>query len=295
MTNTLALKKRRCNIMLDVFERFVERYEKAGKGATAKTYSSLLNQFSKHLDSVEDLDEESVRDYLDEKNYKKKTQDDLISCLKGFAKWYSNNEIDWDDYQKAKKVEQRMNSIMDMIRPSVPQRKHRKALRIDEVERLLEGLNDRDSTYLLLSCYFGMRYGEWSNIEQVDFENNQLRVMTGKTDVERVLPFSNKFAPVLKQFLEKGWYERSYQTYYTSLRPRSSALEGEVKVTPHSGRHTFKSEMSRRVDSGLVKNLLGHETEASDKYDDPDMKYLKEAMVDRHYLKDFKIPEKVKA
>lgn len=269
------------------------------KVSTAKTYKSILNKFAEYLSDEgigeHEFNDDNVREYLEQSDYSPKTQDDIIGCLKGYAKWYKRQKVNWDDFQNAKKEEQRMDTILGMLRPKVPKRQKRKALRKDEIDKLITGLKGKNASFLFLSCYFGMRPGEFRQIEEIDYDKPELKVLGEKDLVERILPFSEKIVPVLRKADRRGWLERSYDSIYRALKGRRTLVDG-VKLTPHSGRHTFRSEMDRRIaDDGIVDTLLGHgEGKIRNIYDDPAYEYLQEAMREKHYLRDFDIPEALK-
>ena len=117
------------------------------------------------------------------------------------------------------------------------------------------------------------------NNDDIDFGNGALKV-TGKRDKQRIIPFANRLADQLKDYMElrdaeidvkesdalflniKGGRIPRHQVYHLV----KDALKGThvEKKSPHVLRHTFATSMlNNDAELGAVKELLGHNSLAT--------------------------------
>jgi integrase/recombinase XerC len=144
----------------------------------------------------------------------------------------------------------------------------------------------RDRLILEILYATGMRLSELINLKEtdIDFHQSTLKVL-GKRNKERLIPFSNKFADLLKIYLqgkkiylENAEFQRSsgnlddtwliitdsgkksYPRFiYRAVTKYLSQVTTLQKISPHVLRHTFATHLlNNGAELNAVKELLGH-------------------------------------
>ena len=117
----------------------------------------------------------------------------------------------------------------------------------------------------------GLRISEARNllIQDIDFMNNQIRVVSGKGNKDREVPITNNLLHKIKLFVgdrNKGYLfmYKEYKQY--SIRALQTRIKNRLvqcgftkQLSTHSLRHTFACIcLSRGMDIAAIKLLMGH-------------------------------------
>lgn len=255
--------------------------------------ASLLNPFLDYVrkegKDAATFDEEEVRSYLlnERGDLAYSTKKQILREIRRFAEWYYSHRTDPDNEAGQRLRKERIKQIS---LPKSVEKEERKALKIKELEKLLETAKIRSSMdvhifYLL--AYFGLRKSELQQIENVNWEEQFLEVVTGKTKKYRLLYFDDDAAGILANALENGWTEMKHHRV-----KKYKHLFREVNFSLHNLRHTFNRYMRRRLnDDSLVRALMGHSDQSmTDYYDDKFREEIREAMVEKHYFNGVSLP-----
>lgn len=160
------------------------------------------------------------------------------------------------------------------IKISLPKKEQKlpNVLTKDEVARLIRAANTKKSKLIISMLYStGMRVSEIVNLqrENLDLENNEGMVKSGKGKKDRLFIINAELCIGLKEYLE----DHKENTYVFSkeeaLTPRNvqkimkkTAIKAGIKkrVTPHTLRHSFATHLLESgVDIRVIQALLGHE------------------------------------
>jgi integrase/recombinase XerC len=152
---------------------------------------------------------------------------------------------------------------------------------LDSTESDADFVSVRNRCILALFYETGIRLAELISLnnDDIDFGNGTLKV-TGKRDKQRIIPFANRLADQLKDYMElrdaeidvkdsdalflniKGGRIPRHQVYHLV---KDALKESNVeKKSPHVLRHTFATSMlNNDAELGAVKELLGHNSLAT--------------------------------
>lgn len=265
--------------MLKEFENYLKNVKKYSIN-TVNSYVSDINIFISYL-SVEKVNYKNInRDiirsylkYLDENNYKSSSINRILSSLNDYYNYLVKNKII------------KYNYFNDINRP----RKEKKLpnfINYAEYMNLISTIEKEDNTYLrlrnllLLEILFdtGLRVSEAVNIKikDIDFKNHSIRVL-GKGSKERIVYFGDYASNYLEEYLslregikssddEYLFWNKNYQKltrrgaeYLINNIAKKALLK--QKITPHTLRHTFATEMlNNGCDIRSVQELLGHKS-----------------------------------
>ena len=204
------------------------------------------------------------------------------------------------------------------VRKSNPLRKHKplkeeKKVQLPftekEIADLLDGAHFEDTHQGLLAKTIietlystGMRRTELVHLEyrQVDFENNQLKVI-GKRNKERIIPIIpslkkqlNHFASLVESmrnqtgnpyfFCNQKGEKISDTLVYQLVNDYLNKVSTKVKRSPHMLRHSFATHLlNQGADLNTVKDLLGHASLAATQiYTHSSMEQIKAVYKDAH-------------
>ena len=147
----------------------------------------------------------------------------------------------------------------------------------EEVNIVIENIRDkRDKAVWALLYDCALRLSELRNLnmDDVDFEKRRIHIRR-KGNVPQVLPFTEKTALILKEYLherrERG-YSDKHPPFFIGTQPRISVnnveriikeyarrLLGKTGITPHSLRHSRATALRERgVGLEKIKDFLGH-------------------------------------
>ena len=135
------------------------------------------------------------------------------------------------------------------------------------------GLRDR----IILEMFYntGIRLSELINLQEkdVDFHNGTIKVL-GKRNKERLIPFSQKFGILLKEYVKEKQKTFDYlpslfltdsggkmypKKVYLIVKKYLSNVTTLDKKSPHVLRHTFATHLlNNGAELNAVKELLGH-------------------------------------
>lgn len=265
--------------MLKEFENYLKNVKKYSIN-TVNSYVSDINIFISYL-SVEKVNYKNInRDiirsylkYLDENNYKSSSINRILSSLNDYYNYLVKNKII------------KYNYFNDINRP----RKEKKLpnfINYAEYMNLISTIQKEDNTYLrlrnllLLEILFdtGLRVSEAVNIKikDIDFKNHSIKVL-GKGSKERIVYFGDYASNYLEEYLslregikssddEYLFWNKNYQKltrrgaeYLINNIAKKALLK--QKITPHTLRHTFATEMlNNGCDIRSVQELLGHKS-----------------------------------
>jgi site-specific recombinase XerD len=197
-----------------------------------------------------------------------------VAALKGFFRFLLENEtIDRNPAGRLRTPKKR-ETLPDVLDRRELERLLCAVDREDVWERQHAGKRERDRLLLALFAYAGLRRSELLGLdwEDVDLEGRLLRVRRAKGGRARVVPIHPGLVPLLVAHLavnpEPGPLFRGVQgrrlsqtiMTQTFLRyARAAGVTERKRVTPHTLRHVFASELLRAgANLRQIQELLGH-------------------------------------
>ena len=179
-----------------------------------------------------------------------------------------------------------INPMEYIQEPKKEKKQPRPVLTVKEVQKILEQPNlgtligIRDRTVLELFYSTGIRLNELCNltIYDADLQGGMLRINQGKGQKDRVVPMGKHAVRFLREYITK------VRPHYTKKHPRNRSLivdrygkpiskqmvgihvrnyardaKVKKKVSPHTFRHTFATELVKNgADILAVQKMLGH-------------------------------------
>jgi len=268
--------------MQELFQSYINylEVERNASPYTVRNYKTDLLDFfnflrEKKVGSLTEVDKHILREYLSYlvgQNIVKRSIARKLSAIRSFYRFLQREEI-----IAVSPVANTTSPKLDKRLPAF--------LSQDEINRLLEAPDlstpqgQRDRALLELLYASGLRVSEIASldVEQVDFETNEIRVW-GKGAKERVVLMGKPAAEALTAYLKKGrpellggkktskalfvnryggcLTERSVQ----KLLERYAGIAGiKKRVHPHMLRHTCATHLlDGGADLRVVQELLGH-------------------------------------
>jgi integrase/recombinase XerC len=271
-------------------ERFVAfiSFEKRFSPHTVTAYHNDLDQFYTYIlnqyriTSIKEVDHAMIRSwlvYLIEKGLSTRSVNRKLTTLKSFYRFLLREGL----------IEQ--NPMRKIISPKTSKRlpvfieKEKMDLLLDDIDFGTGFFALRDHLILEMLYNTGMRLAEMVQLKEpdIDFKHSTIKVI-GKRNKERLIPFSFKFAGILKiylqhrlEFIERMMkdnplYSPPVNLFLTdsgkSVYPKFvyrvvikylSLVTTLAKKSPHVLRHTFATHLlNNGAELNAIKELLGH-------------------------------------
>lgn len=198
-----------------------------------------------------------------------------VAALKGFFRFLVENDAIERDPAAVLRTPKKREALPDVLDRRELERLLGAAERADVWQRQHAGKRERDRLLLALFAYAGLRRSELLGLdwEDVDLERRLLRVRRAKGGRMRVVPIHPALLPLLLDHLAcsgaaggplfRGVQGRRLsQTVLTQTfrrYARAAGVDGRKRVTPHTLRHVFASELLRAgANLRQIQELLGH-------------------------------------
>ena len=290
-------------MIIDQFLNYL-RYERNRSLRTVQLYEENLRDFETYLQGLDDCltlqtaDADVVRGWVEslmDRGLKATTVNLALSAVRTFYRYALSRKLVERDPAHGVKGPKKAKALPQFVRES-------------EMNQLLDekfsadNYNDvRARTIIILFYETGIRLAELVGIDDadVDFSAMQLKV-TGKRDKQRIIPFGEELAEVLRNYMALRDAEVNKQSPALFLTTRGERVSRGVvqhlvrerlaevttlkKRSPHVLRHSFATAMLNNG-AGLesVKKLLGHESlETTEIYTHTTFEQLKRVYNDAH-------------
>jgi site-specific recombinase XerD len=199
-----------------------------------------------------------------------------VAALKCFFRFLAENEAIERNPAAVLRTPKKREALPDVLDGRELERLLAAVGRDDVWQRRHPGKRERDRLLLALFAYAGLRRSELLGLdwEDVDLERRLLRVRRAKGGRARVVPIHPALMPLFAEHLaaRAGVAQgalflgvqgrRLSQTILTQtfLRyARAAGVEDRKRVTPHTLRHVFASELLRAgANLRQIQELLGH-------------------------------------
>jgi site-specific recombinase XerD len=204
------------------------------------------------------------------------SQGRTVAALKGFFRFLLENEEIERDPAAVLRTPKKREALPDVLDQRELGRLLQAVEREDVWERHFTGKRERDRLLLALFAYAGLRRSELLGLDwdDVDLERRLLHVRKAKGGRQRVVPIHPALAPLFLDYLSVRCRDpepalfvgvqgrRLSQTIMTQtfLRyARAAGVTERKRVTPHTLRHVFASELLRAgANLRQIQELLGH-------------------------------------
>jgi site-specific recombinase XerD len=199
-----------------------------------------------------------------------------VAALKCFFRFCVENEYLERDPAQVLRTPKKREALPDILDRRELARLLGVVERDDVWQRHFQGRRERDRLLLALFAFAGLRRSELLGLDwdDIDFERSLLRIRKAKGGRQRVVPLHPALIPLLIDYLrirandpEPALFvgvqgRRLTQTILTQtfLRyARAAGLTSRKRVTPHTLRHVFASELLRAgANLRQIQELLGH-------------------------------------
>ena len=199
-----------------------------------------------------------------------------VAALKVFFRFCVENEYLERDPALVLRTPKKREVLPDVLDSRELLRLLRVVERDDVWQRHVPGRRERDRLMLALFAYAGLRKSELLGLDwdDVDLERRLIRVRKAKGGRQRVLPIHPALEPLFLDYLRLRAHDpepalfvgiqgrRLSQTIMaqTFIRyARAAGVTERKRVTPHTLRHVFASELLRAgANLRQIQELLGH-------------------------------------
>ena len=199
-----------------------------------------------------------------------------LAALKGFFRFLVENELLDRDPAAVLRTPRKSEALPDVLDKSELKRLLAAVDRDDVWLRVHPGKRERDRLMLALFAYAGLRRSELLglDIEDLDLAQRLVRVRKAKGGRARVVPLHPVLVPLVVDYLATrgmpvagplfiGIQGRRLSATILSVTFRhyasAAAVDVRKRVTPHTLRHVFASELLRAgANLRQIQELLGH-------------------------------------
>jgi tyrosine recombinase XerC len=263
-----------------MIERYVEKFmnylnvEKNSSAHTIKNYGTDLLLFSEFLGDkdITSVDHLALRRFLAEmraKNYSKRTVARHLASLRTFFKFLFREGLI------------KTNPATAVITPKLD-KKLPNILDVGKVDRLMQAPSDKSIAGLRDRAMFETLYSTGARVSElvgldsddVDFISGVVKLF-GKGKKDRIVPIGEPALKAIRRYVDSRKLEKvkdrnaiflnkvggrlSDRSVRRILDKHISAASIQMKVSPHSLRHSFATHLlDRGADLRSVQELLGH-------------------------------------
>ena len=199
-----------------------------------------------------------------------------VAALKGFFRFCVENEYLPHNPTLVLRTPKKSEALPDVLDLAELRRLLAVVERDDVWERRFEGRRERDRLLLALFAYAGLRRSELLGLDwdDVDLQRRLIRVRRAKGGRQRVVPLHPSLLPLFVDYLASrtslddpalftGVQGRrlSATIMSTTFRryARAAGVTKRKRVTPHTLRHVFASELlNAGANLRQIQELLGH-------------------------------------
>jgi integrase/recombinase XerD len=247
--------------------------------STLTYYKNELTGFRKLLEKqnlstnpnliTEDIIKENVILKMMEEGRKESAINTRLRAIRAFMNWlYKQGHIIHNPVENLKLIRQKREVVQTFTREQI-----RSLLAQPDLTTFT---GQRDLTMMMLLFETGLRVSELVNlrVDDINFEDNLIRVSSPKNYRERVVPFQSTMKRQLNKYIHLRGYIEDEPTLFLSIdnKPisikwfqdtlrkygRQANIKG-VRVSPHTCRHTFaKMCVQSGMDVFHLQKLLGH-------------------------------------
>lgn len=277
------------SIALSIFDTYLNDFIRRGKNRTAQTYAKLLGGFSRWTNErdLSNFDEQDVIKFLEAQQWSDSSRNTFLAAIRGWAK-HAKAKIPsgttLKEIQRGREKEKMLERIITLKDYTV-HREEKPALSLEQISTLFDAMDPDTSSLFWVLLWFGFRVGELKLIKKIDWELGRLEVETEKVGGSRALFFDKYTARLLRYAKDKGLLDLPDLAIWRRFK-QYSGLIAPIKLTPHLARHCFATFFADIVNRDILRRLLGHgPRETTDIYVHPSEERIREAMVEKHYLK----------
>lgn len=229
---------------------------------TIVAYKNVINKFTNYYNGVdlESLTKRDIEAYINTQVVQEKISQSYQKQMVGAIKFLYNDLL-------------RKNYDLFYLYPKRREHKLPVILSLSEVKLLIDSITNLKHKSILSSIYStGLRLEECLNLKvnDIDSENNIIRIRSGKGNKDRNVLLSDKLIVLLRQYykqykptkyLFEGQNGGKYSASSVQSIMRTALNNSNIKkhVTPHTLRHSFASHLLESgTDIRVIQEILGH-------------------------------------
>jgi len=245
----------------DLSPKTIERYKYC-----LKKFDVFLSELYNRPVYIDEIKSEDMERFLFQKyNRKEYSSSSRHNVITAFKSMYS--------YLERKKLCENKGKL---IKSEKVETDERETLSEMEFRKILQYVKAATTKAVLYTLYYsGLRISEALKLKlcDVDLEQDVLHVKETKTKVDRTVPINEKLKKLLLDYLANGRIDCRTDNFFSTypkgqicpqeinekLRKAKSKAGIEKKITAHTLRHSFSSQLLQRgCDVLTLRTLLGH-------------------------------------